>query len=96
MQLTHLYLEGDAQEVVKAVNAEADIWSKIGHLVDDLKTVLNGVPQWKVLSVGRAANGVAHTMARKATWEALNKTWLAVIPERIRDITLRECYTLVA
>ncbi|KAE8009812.1 hypothetical protein FH972_006225 [Carpinus fangiana] len=76
LQITHLYLEGDAQGVVKAVNTEADIWSKVGHLVDDLKSVLNGVPQWKVLSVGRGANGVAHTIAQKAAWEGLNKTWL--------------------
>jgi hypothetical protein len=37
LRIPKLYLEGDAQGVVEAVNAEAMNWSRIGHLVDDVK-----------------------------------------------------------
>jgi hypothetical protein len=46
--------------------------------------------------VGRAVNGVAHILARKAVREGLTRTWLGAIPDCIRDLTLQEYSALVA
>jgi hypothetical protein len=95
LRIPKLYLEGDAQGVVEAVNAEAMNWSRIGHLVDDMKTLLNMFTQWQVQGVGRATNGVAHILACKTVREGLTRMWLGAIPDCIRDLTLQEHSALV-
>lgn len=93
MGFTHLILEGDARAIVEAVNSEDTNWSKIGHLVMDIKTLLQGFAQWQIQAVGRAANNVAHTVARLAIREKLSRTWRDAYPECIHEIVITECST---
>lgn len=80
MGLSRLILEGDAKVVVNAVNFEATDWSKIGHLVEDMKMLLSDFSQWQVKGVGFAINSVAHTIAKMATREGVDRTWLGTFP----------------
>jgi hypothetical protein len=37
---THVHLEGDAKNLVDAVNCEEADWSRLGHVVEDINIVL--------------------------------------------------------
>ncbi|XP_059436088.1 uncharacterized protein LOC132169016 [Corylus avellana] len=86
MGLSQILLEGDAKVVVEAVNAVTTDGSTIGHLVDDMKVLLSAFRQWRVQQVGRELNKMAHTIARQAVREGIERTWIGVVPDCIREI----------
>jgi ribonuclease HI len=88
--LTNIQVEGDAKNVVEAINSAGKNWSKIGHIVEDMQYLLRNFTQWKVDVVSRDANNAAHTLAKLAVSHGENRTWLGVIPECICEIVLAE------
>jgi hypothetical protein len=89
LNLNHIVLEGVAKIVVD-VNSDETNWSKIGHLLEDMKILLQDFPQWTVRTVGRAANSTAHVIARLAARKNKEKTWRNIYPECIHEIILKE------
>jgi hypothetical protein len=80
MGLNNICLEGDAKLVVNAVNSRESNWTRIGHLVGDLKMLLYTFTQWEVRHVGREANFAARGLAKlQVVHWGLNKTWLGEI-----------------
>jgi hypothetical protein len=59
-------LEGDALEVVTALRQEGPSWSKFGQLIADARSRLNSFQSWEPCHVRRAANEVAHRLAKAA------------------------------
>ena len=57
-------LEGDAKQIVDAVNSSSTSWSRFGHLIDDTRRFLESFPQWKCQFVRRGANEAAHQLAK--------------------------------
>jgi ribonuclease HI len=88
--LTDIQVEGDAKNVVEAINSAGKNWSKIGHIVEDMQHLLRNFTQWKVDVVSRDANNAAHTLAKLAASHGETRTWLGVIPECICEIVLAE------
>jgi ribonuclease HI len=88
--LSYIVLEGDSKLVVDAINAEGTSLSKIGHLVEDIKIMLQDFQQWKVQVVRRLANNAAHAVARMAIGEHVVRTWRADYPDCIHEIILDE------
>ena len=50
---------------------------------------------WKATHARREANGAAHVLARLATRNIIDQTWMLSTPDCICDIVLQECYTPV-
>jgi ribonuclease HI len=46
--LTDIQVEGDAKNVVEAINLAGKNWSKIGHIVEDMQHLLQNFTQRKV------------------------------------------------
>jgi ribonuclease HI len=46
--LQQVWLEGDAKVVVDAVNAREPVWTRWGHLVEDISLTLQNVSCWKM------------------------------------------------
>lgn len=88
--LNVIQLEGDARNVVEAFNSRAPNWSKIGHIVEDMHQLLNNLPQWKVDVVSREANKAAHTLAKLAVSHGVDRLWMGVTPDCIREVVLSE------
>ena len=88
--LSAVQVEGDAKNVVEAINSAGKNWSKIGHIVEDMQQLLRNFTQWKVDVVSRDANNAAHTLAKLAVSQGVNRLWMGVIPECIRQIVLAE------
>jgi ribonuclease HI len=64
--LLSICLEGDAKNVVDAMNYGEANWSKIGHLVEDAKILLNTFTHFEVNFVGGEANFAAHAFSKLA------------------------------
>jgi hypothetical protein len=60
-----LILEGDALQVVNAVNMGSPDWNKMGHLIDGIKENLGKLSSWRVEHVKRDANYAVHILARE-------------------------------
>lgn len=89
-----LILEGDALRVVNALNSKDIDYSKMGHIVEDTRQLLQSIPQWSCCYVKRDANYVAHTLAKHATCQIIDRTWGEDIPVFICDIILMEHFAL--
>ena len=59
-------LEGDALEVVQALNRYEGNWGSYGQLIIDVKEMLSHSPMWCIRHTNCIANGVAHKLAKLA------------------------------
>jgi ribonuclease HI len=64
--LDRVCLEGDAKNVVDALNSIDANWSKISHIVEDAKILLQKFTSWEVTFVNCEANFGAHNLAKLA------------------------------
>jgi ribonuclease HI len=48
-----MILEGDAKQIIDAIQEKDRQDSMIGHLIDDVRLSLNNIPEWKVNHVFR-------------------------------------------
>ena len=84
--------EGDSKNVVDAMNyGEANL-SRIGHLVEDAKILLNTFTHFEVNFVGREANFAAHDFPKLAARLGMERKWLREIPICISKIIRLEQY----
>jgi ribonuclease HI len=90
MGVQNVILEGDAKMVVQAVNSREINTGKYGQLMDDTKMLLRSFSNWECCYVSRYLNRAAHDLARLACRQIIEKTWVDVIPEAIRDVILME------
>ena len=47
--------------------------AQFGHIVDDMRVALQEVYRWQVLDIRRSANGKAHSLAKFATRNVLDR-----------------------
>lgn len=93
MRLQQVMLEGDAKVIVDAVNARETVWTRWGHLVEDILQTLQAVGGWKMGYVRREANNAAHVLARLAAKQNMNNEWLNDPPESLLRIIASEIPT---
>jgi hypothetical protein len=66
LSLNSLILEGDALEVVLALQRDDEGAGSYGSLIVDTRAVLSGVRSWVIQHVGRDGNMAAHHLAKLA------------------------------
>jgi hypothetical protein len=76
--------------VVKAVRVQGTQWSSYGHIVEDVRIVLNSIRSWTIGHVKRYANFVAHMLAKEAVKGVVDHIWMEEIPLCIFDIVILE------
>jgi hypothetical protein len=79
MQGQVIIFEGDALQVVIAVNSEEQNWSRNGHLIGDMTMLLQSIPQYRCCHV--YANNASHNLAKVAIYQIIDHTWKYVIPD---------------
>jgi hypothetical protein len=87
---TYLELEGDALEVVHALNSSELCWGRNGPVLNDTKLLLQNFNDWKVLHVHRGANGAAHSLARLALFSGVDHIWYDNFPMLVHEIVSAE------
>jgi hypothetical protein len=85
-------LEGDALEVVQAMNREEFSCGRYGALINDAKILLQQVQHWKVRHVKRAANAAAHRLAKLAFSFSEERLWIKDFPLCVREIVIAESF----
>jgi ribonuclease HI len=84
--LQHVIIEGDAQQVVNAINSDRPCNTSYGHLIEDIRVSL-GSSCFQY--VRRTANLAAHALAVEARTRVTDKMWFS-IPPCISDIVRKE------
>jgi ribonuclease HI len=90
LEVQHVVLEGDAKQIVDAVNSSSTWWSRFGHLIDDTRRILESFPQWKCQFVRHEANEAVDRLAKTATTNVNDRIWRDVSLSCISDIDLIE------
>ena len=73
--------------IVNAVKATGKNWYNFGHFIDGIKDRLRS---WRVKHLKRDANSAAHSLARKAILDVINKVWVKETSSCIYGIVNRE------
>ncbi|XP_059450922.1 uncharacterized protein LOC132181699 [Corylus avellana] len=89
-----IIFEGDSLSMVKAIGERDPNWLRYGHIVEDIKTVLRTLRQWKICHAKREANIAAHGLAKEATMFIMDNIWIEEIPICISNIVHLECNDL--
>jgi hypothetical protein len=64
--LRHIFLEGDALQVVNAVRSAGQSWNRFGQIVEDIRGVINLLSSWQIGNVKQDGNFAALNLAKKA------------------------------
>ena len=75
MGFSWIHLEGDAKGVIEVVKSAATNYSKVGHLVEDLKVSLWNFLQWKMDFVRKGSNYAANCLGKLAMRNTVERTW---------------------
>jgi hypothetical protein len=87
MRFPQVVFEGDSLNVVSAHNNEDPCWS-FGQIIEDIKAKIQDIPSVRVQHVPREANNVAHSLAKVAVSQMLDKFWIEECPSSIRVVYL--------
>ena len=90
LELQHIMMEGDAKQIVDAVNSNTSSWSRFGHIIDDTRRILGEFTRWTCNFVRREANEAAHWLAKAAIRNVNDRIWRDTTPNCIRDIVSME------
>jgi hypothetical protein len=90
LNLRNIFLKGDALQVVNAVKSQGRNWSMYGHIIDDIREVLNCMQYWQIGHVSRVVNFVAHSLAKAGVKQVINQVWMEEISNCICDLVLLE------
>jgi ribonuclease HI len=88
--LQNIILEGDAKQIVDAINSNMSTWSQYGHLVEDTRRLVCSLSRWKCIFTHREANEAAHRLAKAAAMNISDMIWRDQTPHCISDIVLME------
>jgi ribonuclease HI len=73
--LPKIQLEGDAKNIVNALNSVGTSWSKGGQIIADAQVLLQKFLFYKVKYVSREGNNVAYNLAKLAARLSLERQW---------------------
>jgi hypothetical protein len=86
----NLLLEGDAKQIVEAINSGTGTWSSFGHLIEDSRHMLFTLSRGRCAFVSCEANKVAYRLAKTATIDVNDRIWRDNTLHCISDIVLIE------
>jgi ribonuclease HI len=93
--LQDIILEGDALEVVKAINQDEPSRGLYGQVVNDIKNLLAQGGRWMTRHTRRAANGAAHALAKLGLQHLVPQRWLSVLPDSVDAIVrAKQCFVI--
>jgi ribonuclease HI len=87
---SNVLFEGDALQVIKAIEVEDPCLRNYGHIIDCIRREINSLENGRFIHVKREANNAAHTPAKLATTHVTLSTRKGDVPPSIGDIVRRE------
>jgi hypothetical protein len=87
---SQVVLEGDALNVIKAIQQIPPCWAPWGQLIEDTRTRLHGITQFQLQHIRREANHAAHSLAKWAVNQLCDCMWVGECPPQLLDVILAE------
>ncbi|XP_059450890.1 uncharacterized protein LOC132181669 [Corylus avellana] len=85
MDYQNVVFEGDAMEIVRALNNEGNCWTTYGQIVNAAKAEIVQHTGWVVQYVSRLANRVAHRIAKAAFMYGEGREWKEDFPFNVQE-----------
>jgi ribonuclease HI len=92
----HFFIESDSAEVVRMLSANVRDRSVLGHIVAEIKTLLDSERVEGVQKIPRAMNVASHVLAGFGRINDLTDVWSGSGPELVLDSLLRDCKTVIS
>lgn len=89
--ITRVIIEGDALQVINQLKVDKMDWSQCGALAEDVRKVLNSYATWLASHDKRAANQMAHLLAKDALELELDMYDLESISNCIKHVVCMDC-----
>jgi ribonuclease HI len=83
-------LEGDSEQIIKAINQEDPIFTPYGHIIEDIRCAAEQLQWSRFNHTKREGNKAAHALARLAKVSQDTDVWLETVPPVIGDVTHRD------
>ena len=96
IKLAHLFgfrrvvLEGDASNVIWALNSSGPILSNIGNIIEEAQHVASQFERVIFQHVRRGGNEAAHVLARRAIRLEDSRVWVDCAPSFLQDVLLSD------
>ncbi|XP_035551149.1 uncharacterized protein LOC118349712 [Juglans regia] len=88
--LQDVIIEGDAKELIDAINTETEDESWKGQLVEDMKQKWKNRKQWDLKFIYREGNVVAHHLAKLALQLDDEVCWIENVPKNVNCLVQRD------
>lgn len=69
--------------MVQAINRTGVNWSTYGHIIEDIRSVLDGFNDWQTCHIKRRANSAAHLLAQLGPLQASPCLWIDFIDPKL-------------
>ena len=79
-------VEGDSQQVIKAINTSKSFKAPYGHIFDEIKLLSSSMSCCNFIHVKRKGNKLAHAFAHRAVLSADTNVWLEDLPHDLDDV----------
>jgi hypothetical protein len=76
--------------VLTVVKSQGRNWSRYGHIIDDIREILNCIQSWQIGNVSRVVNSAAHNLAKTTVKQVIDRVWIEEISNCICDLVLLE------
>jgi ribonuclease HI len=83
-------LEGDAKQVLQAINSNPHFLSKFGHFIESIHHEKRNFRSVDFSFIPREGNAVAHALAAEASKQKVNNAWLEELPSRFSSFVTRD------
>uniref|UniRef100_A0A2N9GJZ4 RNase H type-1 domain-containing protein n=1 Tax=Fagus sylvatica TaxID=28930 RepID=A0A2N9GJZ4_FAGSY len=83
-------LEGDSEQIIKAINQEDPIFTPYGHIIEDIRCAAEQLQWFRFKHTKREGNKAAHALARLAKVSQDTDVWLETVPPVISAVTHRD------
>ncbi|KAK2997532.1 hypothetical protein RJ639_023216 [Escallonia herrerae] len=93
LECQRLSIEGDAADIISAPKSRETNLSKIGHIVDDIKKLVDSFQGVQISQIKRTGNNVAHSFAKEALFVHDMRYWRDVAPDFVVSILLKDVPT---
>ena len=90
MGYNNVIFEGDAMQVIKAIEMEGPCMCSYGHMIESIFEELRSFENASFIHVNQKANYAAHELAKLVTTHVTLSTWRGDVSPNVGDIVRRE------
>ena len=84
--VSSIIIEGDSEEIIKAMRSEEESLSTYGHLIAAVRQIMDGFSSLSFTHTRREGNNLAHKLARHARSVSGYLVWMEDVPPQLQNV----------